>query len=153
MLSFQLYHLVFVTKAGQKLKCNFLGSVPLGQYLPCHPCSDSPTVSKQNYRWLKLHLNETGHELLARIEKMRRMDKFGHVVGFIIGSTLTRSSQLPTDVFREIVKCLQDKGEFPPLIVLKATDYDQFQKHAKSHMSSVKEMKCLSNKGSKYMFQ
>ena len=82
---------------------------------------------------------------------MQQVDKSGHVVGFIIGSTVTRSSKLPDNVFQEIAKCLQDKREFPPLIVLKAADYAQFQKHATSHMSSVKEIKCLSNKGSKFV--
>ena len=145
-----VYHSVLQTRSGRTLKCNFFGSVPLGQSLPCHICSESPSISSLNYRFLKLQLGETGHHLLTRIQKMLEVDKSGHVVGFIIGSTNVHTSKLPEDVFKEIVRFSQDKQELPPLIILKEGDYDLFHKHTVSHNSLV-EVKCLSNIGSKFM--
>ena len=82
---------------------------------------------------------------------MQQVDNSGHVVGFIIGSTLT-SSKLPKVVFHDMVQLGRVKGKLPPLIFLKAGDYElQFQRYSMSHNSSVKEMKCLSNIGSKFM--
>lgn len=134
----------------KELKCNFLGSVPLGQNLPCHPCRESPAESQRNYRWLKLHPNEKGHKFLERIQNMQRMDKSGPaVVGFIIGST-EDSSDLPEKVLKDISECIGDKDELPPLIVLSAADYDQFQTYIKPHSASVKKVTCLSDCGSEF---
>ena len=143
-----LYYSVLLTKSDQTLKCSFMGSVPLGQSIPCHPCSESPSVSGQNYRYLKLRLQETGHNLLVRIQKMQQVDKSGHVMGFIIGSTVRKSAKLPTDVLDQLVG---SKEKLPPLIVLKEEDYDQLLVYAKSHSFSVKEIQCLSDIGSKFM--
>lgn len=132
-----------------ELKCSFFGSVPLGQYLPCLPCSESRFDSDKNYRYLKLHKNETGCNLLARIQKMQEVDKA--VVGFIIGSTLISTDELPADVCKELSQLDQGKGNIPPLIVLKTEGYDQLQSYTMSHYSSVKKVKCLSDVGSKFM--
>ena len=146
-----LFYSVLTTKSDVTLKCSFYGNVPLGQYLPCYPCSESQTVSSQNYRYLKLRPNETGLDLLLRIQKMQQVDKSGHVLGFIIGSTLA-SSKLPKVVFQDLVQLSRGKRKLPPLIFLNAEDYElQFQRYSMSHNSSVKEMKCLSNIGSKFM--
>lgn len=146
-----LSYSVLLTKSHQKLECGFMGSVPLGQFIPCHPCSESPPVSGQNYRYLKLRQQETGYDLLVRIRKMQQTDKSGQVVGFIIGSTHTRSAKLPTAVKKELGQLVQGKGVLPPLIVLKAGAYDQFLLYVMSHSFSVKEIQCLSNIGSKFM--
>lgn len=144
-----LYYSVLLTKSNQELKCSFVGSVPLGQFIPCYPCSES--VSSQNYRYLKLRVQDTGHDLLVRIQRMQQVDKSGHVVGFIIGSTLTSSAKLRADVFKELCQLVGGKGKLPPLIVLKAEAYDQFLLYTMSHSFSVKEIQCLSKIGSKFM--
>ena len=145
------YYSVLLTKSGQEIKCGFMGSVPLGQSIPCHPCSESPFVSGQNYRYLKLRPQDTGHDLLARIQKMQQADKSGHVVGFIIGSTLTSCAKLPANFSKELGQLDQVERKLPPLIVLKVEAYDQFWAYAKSHSFSVKEIQCLSDIGSKFM--
>lgn len=80
---------------------------------------------------------------------MQQMDKSGSVVGFIVGST-ENSADLPDKVLKGIIGCIGDKGEWPPLIVLSNADYDQFITYIKPHSASVKEVKCLSDCGSKF---
>ena len=76
---------------------------------------------------------------------MQQVD--GHTVGFIIGSTVDRSAALPKEVVNGIAQSIGDR-ETPPLIILKATDYDWFEVYTRTH-SSLKEVKCLSDYGSK----
>ena len=79
---------------------------------------------------------------------MQQVDKSGHVMGFIIGSTDRKSAKLPADVSDQLVR---NEEKLPPLIVLKEEDYDQLFINDKSHIFSVKEIQCLSDIGSKFM--
>lgn len=146
-----LYYSVLLTKSHQEIKCGFMGSVPLGQFIPCHPCSESPPVSGQNYRYLKLQVQDTGHNLLVRIQRIQQADKSGHVVGFVIGCTLTRSAKVRAKAIKELCQLVGGKDKLPPLIVLKAEAYDQFLLYTMSHSFSVKEIRCLSDIGGKFM--